>query len=48
MLDVQLLQSQTFLPLPYEAALFPRLKRSREKLEGRAHRGWRSVCFPAA
>lgn len=38
MLDVQLLQSQTFLPLPYEAALFPRLKRSREKLESRG--GW--------
>lgn len=32
MLDVTLFRAQTFLPLPYEAALAPRLRRVREKL----------------
>ena len=33
MLDVKLFQMQTFLPLPYEEALLPRLKRAHEKLQ---------------
>ncbi|MEG1657861.1 MAG: glucose-6-phosphate isomerase [Oscillibacter sp.] len=33
MLDVTMFQPQTFLPLPYEEALFPRLKRAQEKLQ---------------
>ena len=33
MLDVTLFQQHTFLPLPYEEALAPRLKRAQEKLQ---------------
>ena len=33
MLDVKLFQMHTFLPLPYEEALLPRLKRAHEKLQ---------------
>ena len=45
MLDVKLFQSHTFLPLPYEAALGPRLKRAHEKLQtdsgtGGERTGW--------
>ncbi len=45
MLDVKLFQMHTFLPLPYEDALAPRLKRAHEKLQtgsgaGGAFTGW--------
>ena len=45
MLNVTMFQSQTFLPMPYEQALFPRLKRAQEKLqtgcgEGGEFTGW--------
>ena len=45
MLDVNLFQLHTFLPLPYEQALEPRLKRAHEKLQngtgaGGAFTGW--------
>ena len=33
MLDVRLFQMQTFLPMPYEDALAPRLKLAHEKLQ---------------
>lgn len=33
MLNVTMFQSQSFLPMPYEQALFPRLKRAQEKLQ---------------
>ena len=33
MLDVKSFQLQTFLPLPYEEVLAPRLKRAHEKLQ---------------
>ena len=33
MLDVQLFDPQSFLPLPYKEALMPRLKKAHEKLQ---------------
>ena len=33
MLDVKLFQMKSFLPMPYEDALSPRLKRAHEKLQ---------------
>ena len=33
MLDVKSFQLQSFLPLPYEEVLAPRLKRAHEKLQ---------------
>ena len=33
MLDVQLFDLQSFLPLPYKEALLPRLKKAHEKLQ---------------
>ena len=51
MLDVQLFDLQSFLPLPYKEALLPRLKQAHEKLQngsglGGAFTGW--VHLPQA
>ena len=37
MLDVKSFQLQSFLPLPYEEVLAPRLKRAHEKLQSGSH-----------
>jgi glucose-6-phosphate isomerase len=39
MLDVKLFQMRTFLPMPYEEALAPRLKRAHEKLQSASGAG---------
>ena len=39
MLDVKLFQMRTFLPMPYEEALGPRLKRAQEKLQNASGAG---------
>ena len=51
MLDVKSFQLQSFLPLPYEEVLAPRLKRAHEKLQsgsgaGGEFTGW--VHLPAS
>ena len=48
MLDVKLFQMQSFLPMPYEEALAPRLKKAQEKLQngsgaGGEFTGWVQV-----
>ena len=45
MLDVKLFQMKSFLPMPYEDALAPRLKRAHEKLQNATGAGSEFTCW---
>lgn len=48
MLDVKSFQLQSFLPLPYEEVLAPRLKRAHEKLQSGSGVGGEFTGCPSA
>lgn len=48
MLDVKSFQLQSFLPLPYEEVLAPRLKRAHEKLQSGSGAGGVHRLGPSA
>ena len=45
MLDVKSFQLQSFLPLPYEEVLAPRLKRAHEKLQSGSGAGGEPLIY---